>query len=521
MRLLFIFLGLGISFMGFAQKDGVDPKAAANHFQSGNYEEALDEYLTLHETYPKNMEYTYRIAVCYLNSNIAKTKSIPYLELVTRQPKFEADALYLLGRAYHFAYRFEDALRCYNLFKQNGKGSTTNLNDVDREIQNCYNARELMKYPLSVTFEPLGNAINSPYPDYYPFVTSDESFLVYTTKRPEGNAAKQNDGSYCSSVYLSQVKDGKYLKAQNIGHPIAPPEGNVEVVGLSGNGKYMILYLEDPNMSKPGDLFIAEYDDAKANYKAPYRVDEAVSLSKHFEIAASISNDGKTLYFSSDRPGGFGGLDLYVSKRLPSGKWGTAVNMGASINTAYDEDFPNLSPDGKNLYFSSKGHTSMGGYDIFKASLDEKSNMFDAVKNIGYPINTPEDNSNFRISANGRFGYVAMRREDGLGDLDIYRVEFTAVEPSYAVVTGQILAKTTDAKLNNSEVFITVYNSQTNELVGNYIPNSNTGRYVMILAPGTYDVTVEAPGFKAYSLKLNILDKSSFKTEIEQEIILE
>ncbi|MGL4597747.1 MAG: hypothetical protein ACRCYO_09470, partial [Bacteroidia bacterium] len=230
---------------------------------------------------------------------------------------------------------------------------------------------------------------------------------------------------------------------------------------------------------------------------------------------------GNTLYFASDRPGGFGGLDLYISKRLPTGKWSPATNLGAAINTAYDEDFPNLSPDGKILYFSSKGHSSMGGYDIFKAEIDIMTQAFSSVKNIGYPINTPEDNSNFRISSNGRYGYVAMRREDGLGDLDIYRVEFNDIEPSYAVVTGQISPKTAGSKLNNSEIFMTVYNMKTNELVGNYIPNSNTGRYVIILAPGIYAITVEAPGFKTYQTELNILDKSSFKTEIEQEISLE
>ncbi|MGL4599554.1 MAG: tetratricopeptide repeat protein, partial [Bacteroidia bacterium] len=304
MRLLVLAFALGCALTGHAQLDVVDSKTAANHFQVGNYEEALDAYLSLLEEHPKNMEYNYRIAVCYLNTNIAKTKSIPYLELVTRQPKHEPDALYLLGRAYHFAYRFDDALRCYNQFKQNGKGTAINLADVDREIQNCYNARELMKYPLNVSFQPLGNAINSQYPDYYPFVPGDESFLVFTTKRPDGGALRQKDGSYFSSVWLSRVKDGGYQKAQNIGAPVANADGNVEIIGLSGNGKYMILYYENPDMSKAGDLYLAAYDDAKGNYRTPEKVDATISSSRNYEIAASISNDGNTLYFASDRPGG-------------------------------------------------------------------------------------------------------------------------------------------------------------------------------------------------------------------------
>ncbi len=516
--ILFFFL-LALSHLSIAQDKAVsDPKIAEAKFKAANFDEALTDYLDLLEGDGKNMTFNYRIAVCYLNTNINKSKAIPYLELVTRQPGYEPDAMYLLGRAYHFAYRFDDALRCYNIYKTAAKGTALNLKDVDREIQNCYNAKEIMKYPLNVTFENLSSNINTVYPEYYPFFPSDESFIVYNSRRPEGGNLRQPDGSYYSTVFISRENEGGFLKTKNIGSPIATDDGNVEVVGMSANGNFLLLYYD--NAAGTGDIFLAEYDKTKSSYKKPVKLDETINTQKGYEIAASITNDGNTVYFASDRPGGFGGIDLYMSNRLPNGKFGPSTNLGNEINSDADEDFPSLSPDGKTLFFSSKGHTSMGGYDIFKADLDETTKKFIGVKNLGFPINTPEDNSNFRISDNGRYGYAAMRREDGVGDLDIYRVTFNDIEPNYSVVSGQLSFNGSGTKPGFNEVFISVNDKKTNEIVGNYVPNGNSGRYVMILAPGIYEISIEAPGFATYTETINILDKSSFKAEIDKDIIL-
>lgn len=514
------FLLLFISAAGFAQPNDVaesDVKIANEKFEAANYDEALTLYIDLLAEDPRNMQYNYRIGVCYLNTNINKAKAIPYLELVTRQPSYEPDAMYLLGRSYHFAYRFDDALISYNKFKTAGKGTAENLADVDREIQNCYNARELMKYPLNVTFENLGSSVNSPYPDYAPFVPSDESYLVYNTRRSDNGNLRQKDGSYFATMSLSRVNEGGFQKSKNIGAPLSTTDGNAEVAGMSANGYYMIVYYDDEVGT--GDLHLAEYDKVKGAYKKAVKLDENIN-SKYFEIAACIANDGNTIYFASNRPGGFGGMDLYVSKRLPNGKWGPAVNLGAEINTPFDEDFPSLSPDEKVLYFSSKGHTSMGGYDIFKSDFDAASQKFVGVKNLGFPINTPEDNSNFRISENGRYGYISARREDGLGDLDIYRVTFNDIEPNYSVVHGMIKFSNESKKPAFNEVFITVNETKSGELVGTYIPNGNTGRYVIILAPGIYSISVEAPGCKSMMESINILDKSSFRPEMDKDFVL-
>lgn len=496
----------------------VDPYKADDKFIHGNYESALDDYLSLLDQDPKNDKYIYNIAVCYLNTNINKSKAIPYLEILTRKPKFDPNAMYLLGRAYHYGYRFDDAIKAYNAFKQTGRGNSDNLADVDRQIQFCINAKELMKFPLDVKFENLGDNVNSPYADYYPFVPSDESFIIFNTRRPaEGADEPKEDGSFPAAIYVSKVTDGSFVKAKNIGSPIAKKDGEQEVIGLSATGDIMLLYYT--NQKGVGDIYSTTTDKNKSFIPAT-RLSDNINSSKAEEIAACISGDGTTLYFASNREGGYGGTDLYMSRLLPNGSWGPAKNLGPEINTPFDEDFPNVTADNKILYFSSNGHTTMGGYDIFKAEMNDETKAFGNPKNMGYPINTPEDNFNFRASANGRFGYIAALRDGGYGDLDIYRVTFNDVEPRYSVIKGNIASADSTQHLNYSDVFITVTDSKTQEVIGNYLPNSNTGRYVMVLAPGNYDISIEANGFDSIEDHISVLDKSSFQFEITKDIQL-
>jgi tetratricopeptide (TPR) repeat protein len=519
--LLTTLLSLVFTNFTFAQDEAdkkTDAYMADKKFLQGNYEAALDDYLSLLDNDPKNDKFNYNIAICYLNTNINKTKAIPYLEILTHKPKFDPNAMYLLGRAYHYANRFDDAIRSYTAFKQTGRGNADNLKDVDRQIQFCINAKELMKFPLNVTFENLGSGVNSPYADYFPFVPSDESFIIYNTRRPDdGSSVAKEDGTFPSAIYVSKVTEGAFSKAKNIGPPISKKEGEQEIIGLSASGEIMLLYYT--NQKGVGDIYITAADKNKS-FKAAEKLADNINSPKAEEIAACISNDGNMLYFASNRDGGLGGTDLYMSRKLPNGTWGPAQNMGPEINTPVDEDFPNLTNDGKILYFSSNGHTSIGGYDIFKAEMNETTHMFSNAKNVGYPINTTEDNFNFRLSNNGRYGYMAALREGGIGDLDIYRVTFNEVEPQYSVVKGDVVSADSTQKLNFSDVFISVTNSKTQEMVGNYIPNPNSGKYVMVLPPGNYEVNIEANGFQAVTDKIAILDKGSYKFEITKDIHL-
>ena len=207
-----------------------------------------------------------------------------------------------------------------------------------------------------------------------------------------------------------------------------------------------------------------------------------------------------------------------MSLKLPNGEWAPAQNLGPSINTSFDEDFPNITADGRSLYFSSKGHTSMGGYDIFKAGWDQVKRIWSDVKNIGFPINTPEDNTNFREYENGRTGYVSALRAEGLGDYDIYSVTFNEVEPEYTVIKGFV--STQDTANIIKDVFISVLDLQTDELYGSYLTNPITGRYIIILPQGRFNLLVEVPGFKLHSENIEVLGKSYYRSLIKKDFIL-
>lgn len=506
-----------VSSLFFAQEDGltkVSSELASSKMKAGNYEDALVDYLQLLNDDSRNELYNYNVGVCYLNTNTNKGKAVPYLEIVTHKEKHDPNADYLLGRAYQYANRFDDAIIAFKKFKQDAKGTVFNLVDADLQIQHCINAKELTKYPVDVMFQNLGTNINSEYSDYYPFVTSNESFIIYNTKRPEKSAEKLENGTYNNSIYISKVVNGEYMKASPIGAPINSGNAGMEVIGLSENGDYLLLYM--PEGAGKGNIYMSQLNEQGA-YSKPEKLDPKIN-SGGDEIAASISADGNTLYFASNRKGGFGGTDIYVCKKIGK-KWSEPKNAGTEINTPYDEDFPNISPDGKILYFSSKGHTSMGGYDIFKSSYDETTSVFSSAKNIGYPINTTDDDMNFRISKNGKYGYIASAKAGGQGDIDIYRVTFNEVESDYSVLIGEFTTKD-NAEINYSDVFISVNNNISNEIIGNYLPNPVNGRFVVILPPGKYKMSIEAAGFKTVTKNIQIFDKVSYQAEINLKIEL-
>ncbi len=507
----------GFTSLCAAQEDGltkVTPEEAANKMKVGNYEDALTDYLQLLNEDSRNESYNYNVGVCYLNNSMNKSKAVPYLEIVTRKEKHDPNADYLLGRAYQYANRFDDAILAFKKFKADAKGTVFNLVDADLQIQHCINAKELMKFPVDVMFQNLGSNINSEYSDYYPFVTSNESFLIYNTKRPEKNTEKMENGNYNNSIYISRVVNGEYMKASPIGAPINAGNAGMEVIGLSETGDNILLYM--PEGLGKGNIYISKLD-VQGVYGKPEKLDAKINAAGD-EIAASISSDGNTLYFASSRKGGMGGTDIYICKKLGK-KWSEPMNAGKEINTPYDEDFPNISPDGKILYFSSKGHTSMGGYDIFKSSFDETTNTYTSPKNIGYPINTTDDDMNFRISKNGKYGYIASAKNGGQGDFDIYRVTFNEVESDYSVVIGGISAKD-GSEINYIDVFISVNDNITKELMGNYLPNPATGRFVVILPPGKYQMLIDAPGYKSVKKNIEVFDKVSYQAEINMNIEL-
>ena len=487
-----------------------DDALAKKMFNDGNYFQALDEYDLLLQTDSSNKEWLHHLAVCYLNTNGDKSRAVPLLEKLLLEVNPKPVILYLMGRAYHYDYNFTSAIEYLEMYIRSSSTNKALISSCNEHIEYCINAKELMKYPVDVSFENLGKNINSSFDDYYPFVNEDESYIQFNSKRNEFSI-EETSGQFKSNVYISNVSLGKYQKAKLLSKKVNSEAEVEEIVGMNSTGSQSIIYKEDFILG--GELFLAEFN--QKSITGIRRLGQTIN-SKHAEIAACISDDNQKLFFASDRPGGYGGVDLYLCQRLPNGKWSEPNNLGPYVNTNMDEDFPSISADGKTLYFSSKGHSSMGGYDIFKAKWDVKKNKFSFIQNMGYPINTPEDNLNFRLASDDRFAYVSAVRKEGFGGLDIYRIKFNSVEPKYSVIKGLV---STD-KVTDSRVDISITDADTYEIYGEYTPNDITNRYIIILPPGKYFIDIDAEGFNSISEEIEIFDKTSFKPEINKNIHL-
>lgn len=467
MKKLIITLLVIVNFLlltvnGYSQQYNTD-MSAKEYFVSGNLRAALTAYLKLLKDDPKNIDYNHKIGICYLNINDDKTKAIRYLEFVTTQNKFDNAALLDMGMAYHQAMRFDDAIKYYNKYKE--RAGDQDIETTDRQIEMCYNGKELVKYPLDVTFENLGKNINSSYPDYWPFVPTDESFIVYTSRR-KGNRGNliDYDGYHTSDIYISIVKKGKYSKTKNLS--LINTMGDEEAVGISHDGSNLFVFLDDLYIY--GDIYVSTKKGK--SFQSIKQPGKNINTKSSMETAACLSPDGTLLFFASDRKEGHGGTDIYMSNKLPNGTWGIPINLGSVINTQYNEDFPSISADGKTLYFCSEGHMSMGGFDIFKSSWDEDSSYWQPPLNIGYPINTPDDNMNISFSTTldaetetlqNKYAYVSAVRKDGFGDLDIYRITFNKVTSRFTVIKGLI---TSNIPVDNSE-YKTFYYYEKNNTV--------------------------------------------------------
>ncbi|MCC6690008.1 MAG: PD40 domain-containing protein [Bacteroidia bacterium] len=487
----------------------LDPREAQEHFEHKNYQAALRVYKELLKRDPDDAEYNLKAALCYLNTNLDKTQAIQYLEKVVQKDKNNSLALFYLGNAYQYANRFDEAIKSYTAFKE--KSSKKDLQQAERAIETCENGKQLIKFPLNVTFENLGKDVNSEYPDYHPFATQNESFMVFTSRRKGGKGSSpEMDGFYASDIYMTTVKNGNWIKASNIGSPVNTPFDE-QAVGLSPDGESMTVYID--HIDSLGNIYISNYN--KEKFQRLKKLNSNVNSG--FETSGSISADGEIIFFSSERNGGIGGTDLYMAKKLPSGLWAIPQNLGSVVNTIYNEDFPHFSEDGKTLYFASQGHSSMGGYDIFKSTYNAENNTWTKPENLGYPINTSDNDYTISYTENERSAYISRVREGGMGDLDIWRLRFNESEQRYTLISGYV--NLVDSTAKREDLLITAINLSSNEQLV-FTPLPSTGKYVMALVPGKYTITVEGKNCTAFTETMTIFDKGSFQREINKNFDL-
>lgn len=492
----------------------VNKKGAMEHYWNGNFRAAIEDFLILLAKDPSNVELNFYLGASYLESYIDKEKAIPYLEFCVQQEKFPKEAIYQLGRAYMFAHRFDEAITTFNKYKDISRGNNDNIITGGRMIEQCFTAKQLVKYPIDATFENLGPNINTAYPEYNPFIPEDESFIVFTSKRPDCLGLQLDyDGFKTPDIFRAREYRGEFRQARNIGSAVNT-EWYEEVVGISADGQELLVYVDN----------FDGYDDVFVSPRKGRFFDDYLDLGRNIntddiETTASVHTSGDLVFFSRETGNGRTGTDLYMSRRLPNRDWGIAQKLPEIINTPFNESFPHLMADGKTFYFCSEGHTSMGGFDIFVSEWDELTNTFSPPKNAGYPINTVDDDFNITLSTTGRYGYVAQfRRDEGYGEKDIYRITFNDVDPVYTVVRGSITnikdSMLVDPTMDIGTFEMTVTDMNTDEFIGTYRPNMASSNYVQVLEPGEYCVYVEGELYFDTSAVVGVMGKASQVSEI-------
>lgn len=507
---LFCLLVCLISIESVAQKKVISKKKADMYFSLGIYHQALPTYLTLIEKQKKNLDLNFRIGVCYINSE-NKVAAQSYLDEAINQGF--APAYFYRGQVRHVEGNLDQAISDYLFFKRYASRKEYTEYDIDRFIEISQQAKRLIENPINVTIENLGENINTPYADYVPVLSADESTLIFTSRRPGSLGEKKDaNGAFYEDIYFSYNSTNGWQKADNIGKGINT-ETHEACVGLSADGQKLLLYRMDEN-GYGGDLYFSALEGS--NWGRPTIISSEIN-SPYWEPSACLSADEKFMIFSSNRPGGYGGRDIYISRKKPDGNWGTPSNLGPIVNTEFDEDAPFLHPDGKTLYFSSKGHNTMGGFDIFKSIMLEDE-LWTLPQNIGYPINTVDDDIYFVLSTDGLRGYFSSDRKGGLGGKDIYVAHMSEAIIPLKIIKGQVWDSEDKSPVMAT---ITIIDIEKKEVQGIYRTNAETGKYLIILPTDKrYKAVIEAENFYPFTEILEASKSSEYK-EILRDIYLE
>jgi len=493
----------------------LDLKNGDEYFYSDRpeiYKFAIPYYESAAKFNDSNAELNLKLGACHLMAR-KKLSALMYLQKsINLNPSGDPSVYYYLGRTYQMLLKFDEAIAEYLKYLELIKGKDP-IDSINRRIEECKNGMELVKNPINVTIENLGVTINTRNPEYNPLITADESSLFFTSRRPGGTSVETDpeDLEHYEDIYVSDKINGKWTLARNMGNVVNTTTHDA-ASGLSLDGHILFVFKGDRNN---GDIMMSYLD--KGEWTKP--IDPGKSINtKYHESSACLSPDGNTMYFSSDRPGGYGGRDLYKSSWDPMKKiWGTSVNLGGIINTSFDEEGVFIHPDGTTLYFSSKGHKSMGGYDIFYSTLE--NSIWRMPVNIGYPVNTPDDDVYFVVAANGTTGYYASVTDNGFGDNDLYKVNFLSEVDRPVTKTTILKGYITEASTKMPvAAYIELIDLDKQERIGSFITDSKTGKYLISLPAGRkYGAFVYADGYLFESSSFDIPDSASFR-EIEKNI---
>ena len=479
---------------------------ASKKYEAGNYYDALKMYDELYKQAPEDKELNFNMGVCDYNirnykkaeEHFLKSSSSVSLELF----RYKASIA-------HINMKFKKALNYYNAYKLISGDKDISNEEINRLILKTRYAELAILDKRNVAIQNIGAPINTEYQEYVPLISADEKVMIFTSRRPGSTGGGLDpNGLPFEDIYMSTKINNSWEAPSPLKEGINTAT-NDACVGFSADGQILFLFRPSEDLMS-GEIY--ESRMGLDDWETPTKLNSNIN-SEYSEMSASITLDDKVLYFSSDRPGGFGGKDIYKVLRLPNGKWSKAINLGAIINTPYDEDAPFIHTDKKSLYLSSKGHQNMGGYDVFKSVYEKRK--WTTPENLKFPVNTVQDDIFFVLSASGKVGYYSSSREGGYGGQDIYKVvlkdEFIKDYVLKAVVNSEDGKTPLSAK-------ITLIENESKKVKGIYKSNDNTGKFIMLVNPEkTYNIIIESKEYYSYTEEFDFDINNDKKIEFKLE----
>lgn len=409
----------------FAQSPVKIKKKAEQLFEQKKYARSLTEYNKIKEKYVKDVDLKYNMGVCYYYLNNID-EAIVHLDFYRKNtPKVAARTYYYLAKAHHCKNDFRTAALFYKNHLRTLDADAPERDDFKKLIVQCTSGPKVEQINSAAIVATLGTEINSAYDDYrICFNSRAPNTLFFSSKRNTTTGGKLNasnqpdpiNGFYRSDIFKSTLVQGTWKTPEAL-----PKRYNTkmseDIIGFFDNG-YQMLFLKG-FADGHKEVVKENYDEDTVEVVLPFAIEAS---SNHWDGDHFFVSDS-CIIFSSNRPGGYGGKDIYYAIQK-DGLWQTAVNLGPQINTEYDEASPFLAKDGHNLYFSSDNPLSMGGYDIYKTSFNDSTRTWKKPENLGVPINSSSDDKDFFLDQTGLKGYFCSNRIEGLGGFDLYSAYF-------------------------------------------------------------------------------------------------
>ncbi len=475
---------------------------AMEYYDASKNELAANEFQKAIEADPNFLEAHIVLAGVYQDTKKYENAIAEYKAAIAIDPNFFPTNYYNLAESEVAIQQFAEAKEHLKKLLAFAKLNPDIKKKGERLLANASFSEIAVKNP--VPFEPknLGPNVNTRFNEYLPTLTADEQTLIVTVKMPDDTI--RNDWNNASEdFYTSKKVDGKWQKRSNVGPPINTP-ANEGAQCISPDGQFLFYTLcNSPGGMGRCDIYFSMKEGNK--WGLPKNVGPPIN-SKHWDSQPSLSSDGNTLYFVSNRPGGKGEKDIWASSLTKEGYWGEPINLGDSINTSESDMSPYIHPDNQTLYFASGGHPGMGKHDIFYARM-KKDGSFGKPVNIGYPINTSGDEFSLIVNSKGNLAYYASAdRKEGFGNLDLY--SFDLYEKARPTLVTYVKGKVFDADTKKMlDAKLELMDLETSKVIAEIYSNAITGEYLVCLpANKNYAFNVSRNGYLFYSENFSLKD---------------